>query len=183
MQQLLSQQLTQQLGVSPASSDAIGALRFPTDGALARVAQLRFGVDKGVLTQQEARELVCMQSEILRCNFHTAYEDEHIVAVAKPWDVLLSPDKSGPRWAGELSLRDWLKHEHPSTMTEDGSEVRLCHNLDFATSGVICAAKSREAANDVSRCFRDRTARKLCTCRQPACTRTCTYNVRAQGLC
>ena len=57
--------------------------------------------------------------------------------------------------------RDWLKQQHPETRTEGGDEVRLCHNLDFATSGVIVAAKSRAAADAVSRTFREREARKL----------------------
>jgi len=39
--------------------------------------------------------------------------------------------------------------------------VRTADNLDFATSGVLIAAKSHLAAADVSRCFRDRLARKV----------------------
>jgi len=39
--------------------------------------------------------------------------------------------------------------------------VRTADNLDFATSGVLIAAKSHVAAADVSRCFRDRLARKV----------------------
>ena len=39
--------------------------------------------------------------------------------------------------------------------------MRTADNLDFATSGVLIAAKSHVAAADVSRCFRDRLARKV----------------------
>ena len=39
--------------------------------------------------------------------------------------------------------------------------MRTADNLDFATSGVLIAAKSHLAAADVSRCFRDRLARKV----------------------
>lgn len=135
---------------------------MPSDGVAARCAQLHFGVSNGVITAEEANTLVHEQPEFLRCEYTVAYKDEHLVAVDKPWDALLSPDKRGPRWDGEVSLRDWLREAHPETMTEDGSgEVRLCHNLDFATSGVIVAAKSKVVANDVSRCFRERVARKL----------------------
>lgn len=127
----------------------------------ARLAQLSFGVERSILTADEARELIVEQPWLLSGEFATSYEDDHLVVANKPWDVHLGPDKGGqPRWAGERNLRDWLAHEYPSTTTPDG-EVRLCHNLDFATSGLICAATSRVAANDVSRCFRDRVARKL----------------------
>ena len=39
--------------------------------------------------------------------------------------------------------------------------MRTADNLDFATSGVLIAAKSHLAAADVSRCFRDRLARTV----------------------
>lgn len=151
------------LGVSPAAADRVMQLSaaYPESGVQGRLAQLRFGVSKSILSTDEAASLATEQPWFFECAFGTAYEDEHIVAASKPWDALLSSDASGPRWEGELSLRDWLKENHPSTTTEDGDEVRLCHNLDFATSGVIVAAKSRAAADAVSRTFREREARKL----------------------
>jgi 23S rRNA-/tRNA-specific pseudouridylate synthase len=39
-------------------------------------------------------------------------------------------------------------------------QVRLAHQLDFATSGVLLAALSRAAAAAAARCFADRTAVK-----------------------
>lgn len=153
------------LGVSRPDATAIldfaRAGDFPTDGASARLEQLHFGVSNGIVTEVEAAEMLQTQPELLCRRFAIAAESPHIVCAAKPHDVLLSPDKSGaPRWAGEVNLRDWLRGQRPTTATDEG-EVRLCHNLDFATSGVIVAATSREAANDVSRCFRERLARKL----------------------
>ena len=159
----VSDHLVRVFGASPLVAEHVAqvASSYPERGVSARLAQLRFGVDKSILSPAEASELVAEQPEFLECAFSSVYEDEHIVATNKPWDALLSSDAKGPRWDGELSLRDWLKQEHPDTMTEDGEEVRLCHNLDFATSGVIVAAKSRLAADAVSRAFRDREARKL----------------------
>ena len=61
-----------------------------------------------------------LSSRGFQCAFGTVHEDEHIVAASKPWDALLSSDASGPRWEGELSLRDWLKENHrqpPPTAT------------------------------------------------------------------
>ena len=144
-------------------ADYAAATAMPIDGALSRLSQLRFGIDSNIVTADEAAVLLRSQPELLRREFGVALETDSLVCAAKPCDTLLSPDKDGkPRWPGEVNLRDWLSREHPLTTTEDGSgEVRLCHNLDFATSGVIVAAKSKEAANDVSLCFRDRVARKL----------------------
>lgn len=151
------------LGMAAPSAAAVAhaASGFEEDGMRARLAQLRFGIDKEVLGRKEALDLVAEQPWFFSCAFGTAFENELVVATDKPFDTHLCRDEAGPRWDGELTLREWLKREHPATLTEDGAEVRTCHNLDFATSGVIVAAKSREAANDVSRCFRDRLARKL----------------------
>ena len=65
-----------------------------------------------------------------------------------------------PQWEGEIGLDAWLADEHPATCTPEGT-AWLCHNLDFATSGIIVAAKSSAAAGEVSRCFREREADKL----------------------
>jgi 23S rRNA-/tRNA-specific pseudouridylate synthase len=150
-----------ELGLHGVTAAAVAQHACGSSLSHARLAQLSFGVERSILTADEARELIVEQPWLLSSEFATSYEDDHLVVANKPWDVHLGPDKGGqPRWAGERNLRDWLAHEYPSTTTPDG-EVRLCHNLDFATSGLICAATSRVAANDVSRCFRDRVARKL----------------------
>jgi len=93
------------------------------------------------------------------------WQDSHVVAVSKPWDAQLAytcraDNEVGERWAGELTLRGYLEAHHTEVLNEKG-EVRLCHQLDFATSGLIVSAKSRESADAVARCFRDRVARKL----------------------
>jgi 23S rRNA-/tRNA-specific pseudouridylate synthase len=84
------------------------------------------------------------------------------VCAKKPWDVRLRLEGREPTWRGEIGLDDWLMEHHPATVTPDNKgTVWLCHNLDFATSGMIVAAKSKEAAGEVSRLFREREADKL----------------------
>lgn len=136
------------------------AQSLPADGVTARMAQLHYGVDHDVVTTEEARFILTEQPEFLRRTFSTALETPEIVAVNKPWDVRLSLDDNRPTWEGERSVQQYLLDAHPEVGTSEGT-VRLCHNLDFATSGVLVAAKSREAAADVSKCFASRTARKL----------------------
>lgn len=60
----------------------------------------------------------------------------------------------------EPSLHEWLVGTHPSVMTAAGT-TRVCHNLDYATSGVVACAKSEGAAREVGRLFEARKARKL----------------------
>ena len=149
-------------GLTPmaASKVAQRASSFSSAGVTARLAQLRFGVDSSIITSDEARTLVTEQPDFLQLDFRTAFEDNALVAVAKPWDARLKLDKVGERWDGELTLVKYLEDMHSEVLTDEG-EVRLCHQLDFATSGLIVSAKSRVAADAVARCFREREARKL----------------------
>lgn len=50
--------------------------------------------------------------------------------------------------------------DNNAQVTESGT-TRMCHNLDFATSGVLACAKSSAAAREVSSLFEARKARKL----------------------
>ena len=115
------------------------------------------GVAGGTTPPREASELVG-QPECLRREFSVG-ESDALVCVCKPWDLRLRLDKA-PQWEGEIGLDAWLADEHPATCTPEGT-AWLCHNLDFATSGIIVAAKSSAAAGEVSRCFREREADKL----------------------
>ena len=57
-------------------------------------------------------------------------------------------------------------------MTAAGT-TRVCHNLDYATSGVVACAKSEGAAREVGRLFEARKARMLRRlCRISAASRT-----------
>ena len=72
----------------------------------------------------------------------------------------------------EPSLHEWLVGTHPSVMTAAGT-TRVCHNLDYATSGVVACAKSEGAAREVGRLFEARKARMLRRlCRISAASRT-----------
>ena len=161
------------LGLSPNVIDTLCALvaerQWPMHGALSRVSQMQHLVDKGVLTQMEVPGLLESQPNFLQCEFRTAYEDHRLVATDKPFQARLhtmqssslSRDTSGPRWPGEATLHEHLQTSHPECIVSKTGHARLCHQLDFATSGLIVAAKSREAANSVMSSFKKRTARKL----------------------
>ena len=102
-----------------------GAAGMPLDGALARVSQLQFGVQNGIVSLHDATTMLSEQPECLRRDIRASLVTEAVVCVSKPYDVQMSLDKAGPRWSGEISVRDWLAAEHPETLTENG-EARLC---------------------------------------------------------
>ena len=108
-----------------------------------------------------------------------AHEDEHVACVDKPCDIRLSVPRGGAAWTGEegapggpwigpasglpcpeVTLHEWLKEQVPEVVTPSG-ELRLCHQLDYSTSGLIVATKSSAAARAVSGDFERRDARKL----------------------
>lgn len=138
------------------------------------MAQMLYGVSQGIISRHDALTIVRDQPEYMRLQVRVAYEDEHIVCLDKPCDLRLSLPPGGAAWSGEpwagpasgepcpeVTLRDWLLEHVPEVATDDGNEVRLCHQLDYATSGLIVAAKSPAAARAVSGAFERREADKL----------------------
>ena len=103
-----------------------GAAGMPLDGALARVSQLQFGVQNGIVSLHDATTMLSEQPECLRRDIRASLVTEAVVCVSKPYDMQMSLDKAGPRWSGEISVRDWLAAEHPETLTEKNGEARLC---------------------------------------------------------
>mmetsp|Transcript_3520 Transcript_3520/g.6740 ORF Transcript_3520/g.6740 Transcript_3520/m.6740 type:complete len:455 (-) Transcript_3520:153-1517(-) len=129
--------------------------------AISRLSQLCYGVEADVLTSQQACALVSRQPEYL-CRLPSIVaedEDLGVIAVNKPWDVRMS-NKDEPQWQGEISMQGWLGEARPATRSEEG-HVRFVHNLDFATSGVLLAATSHEAAAYLSLLFRERRCLKM----------------------
>ena len=165
------------LGLSTATADALALHAqqggMPLDGARARASQVLFGITEGIISGHEAATLLKEQPEYLRLDVSLAHEDEHLACVDKPCDVRLSVPKGGAAWTGEpwmgpasgvpcpeVTLHEWLKEHCPKVVTP-GGEVRLCHQLDYSTSGLIVAAKSSAAARAVSGDFERRDAREL----------------------
>ncbi|KAL1507862.1 hypothetical protein AB1Y20_007470 [Prymnesium parvum] len=137
--------------------DYLQSSGFEPAGAEVRLQQLSRGVDRRFIDRSSACRLLSEQPQLLRLGFATVYEDERLVCVDKPHDVMLR--LSGPE-DGEPSVHAWLCANHPSVVTAEGN-TRICHNLDFATSGVLVCAKHAAAAREVGHLFESRRARKL----------------------
>lgn len=85
------------------------------------------------------------------------YEDEHILAVNKPWGLMVhpAPGRTGPTLAGGLLARD-------ARLALVGERFRpgLVHRLDKDTSGVLITAKTEPALRGLAEAFSRRETRK-----------------------
>jgi 23S rRNA pseudouridine1911/1915/1917 synthase len=75
---------------------------------------------------------------IVDTNFGVLYEDEHMLVLDKPAPLAVHPVGA----YAELNLHSLLKKDPRWA----GQSMRFVHRLDAETSGVICAAKTEEAA-------------------------------------
>eukprot|EP00747_Dinoflagellata_sp_TGD_P093695 gnl/TRDRNA2_/TRDRNA2_165852_c0_seq10.p1 gnl/TRDRNA2_/TRDRNA2_165852_c0~~gnl/TRDRNA2_/TRDRNA2_165852_c0_seq10.p1 ORF type:complete len:467 (+),score=49.26 gnl/TRDRNA2_/TRDRNA2_165852_c0_seq10:176-1576(+) len=85
---------------------------------------------------------------------HVLWEDQGLVAVNKPWDMLIdfrnlssnmtrsmtASKRVGPQFTGERTVGCWFRDTYP------GQPVRFCNQLDRGTSGVMLAASTQQAA-------------------------------------
>eukprot|EP00611_Tribonema_gayanum_P025532 TRINITY_DN5836_c0_g1_i1.p1 TRINITY_DN5836_c0_g1~~TRINITY_DN5836_c0_g1_i1.p1 ORF type:complete len:352 (+),score=82.69 TRINITY_DN5836_c0_g1_i1:166-1221(+) len=95
---------------------------------------------------------------------HVVYEDEHIIAVAKPPGIVVQPMASQPR--GTL-LNGVLHHMVARGEVAAGDEVAaqgllqgVVHRLDRDTSGIVIVAKNLEASSTLSAMFKSRKVSK-----------------------
>ena len=112
-------------------------------------------------------QLVSMQEKII------LYEDQNYLSISKPADLRMD----GPKhvtlqkvllsWFptnSMLKIPECKRREFILTLSKwsdlKDNELRHCHQLDYATSGVLLFAKSKEAAAAACNSFQDRLAQK-----------------------
>lgn len=76
------------------------------------------------------------------------YEDAHLIAVEKPQNCPVQPDKTGT-----LSLMDRTKDHYEFMLGKPLSYLGLVHRLDRHTGGVVVFAKTPNAAKKLSAIF------------------------------
>lgn len=91
-----------------------------------------------------------------RRHFTVVYEDKAILVVNKEAGIL-SEDLSG-------KTRDTLEGEVNDYLRDKGERARLCHRLDFNTSGLVLLAKTRPALDEMNRLIRERLIHKTYRC-------------------
>lgn len=100
------------------------------------------------------------------------YESPYYVVINKPPDLrmdgpylstvhkLLTYWFPPPSIANEPNLLDRISSLHQHNSLKDNS-LRPCHQLDYATSGLLCLARTREAARFAIRQWEQRSVRKI----------------------
>eukprot|EP00977_Amphora_coffeiformis_P005539 scaffold1170_cov174-Amphora_coffeaeformis.AAC.23 len=106
------------------------------------------------------------------------YESPEYLALNKPADLRMDgqyeatvhklltywyPPPSLQKLKNEMWDEDWLReiskyHKHSD---HPDNELRPTHQLDYATSGVLLVARSRETAGHARKCFEERQTRKV----------------------
>ena len=84
----------------------------------------------------------------------TLYETDSYVAVDKPYDMRIDKQKNDD---GDPNLQDLVRASLPPAVRP---ELRHCHQLDYATSGVMLYATSKKAAAAAQICFQERRVQK-----------------------
>lgn len=91
-----------------------------------------------------------------RDGFRVVYEDGHIL-IADKKAGLLCEDKTG-------KVQDTLEEEVRAALAEKGETARLCHRLDYNTSGLVILAKDEESLAVMNAAIRDREVKKRYLC-------------------
>ena len=130
-----------------------------------RINYMRFLVDNDRMEGETVAQCVLRQPQSLERRFELVHECEQYSAVNKPWCVRLDTPRGWPgktrfteKYPGDLSVEDWLERKYVETGQWD--QVRFCHQLDNATSGVLLSAASKKAAGAAAKLFRERRAKK-----------------------
>ena len=136
----------------------------PQAETLRRLHHLNFIIEQGVYTFEEAMELISTQSRFLEMRFSFVHEDEDLLVMNKPSDVRMDvPQREGGerKWPTEFTCSDWL--DTRGLIDPPLDKKRFCHNLDSATSGILCVARNQAAAARVVDLFAKRQVQKECT--------------------
>ncbi|CAM9944665.1 unnamed protein product, partial [Discosporangium mesarthrocarpum] len=131
----------------------------PQGGLPARLAQIDFLVEQGVFKSSSSmRDYVTRMPWSLELDFQVVYEDERFLVINKPHGVRMNAGKEGLVFPAEVTCEGWVRSYLPELKA-----MRFCHQLDYATSGLLVIAKDRHAAGACSRLFQERLARKQYT--------------------
>lgn len=91
-----------------------------------------------------------LEQKDLGSELKTIFEDEHIVVLDKPAEMLSVPGK-----VDHISVLEILEMRYP-----DATGPLLVHRLDMATSGILIAAKTKEGHQYLQAQFIKKTAKK-----------------------
>lgn len=93
------------------------------------------------------------------------YSEKDLLIINKPHDLHIDGDKA------EYSVKSLVREQFPSfyvktklktthNQPNPNKKLRFCHQLDYATSGILCLAFTRQSCSKVGMCFINRTSKK-----------------------
>ena len=84
------------------------------------------------------------------------YEDNHIIVVVKPFNILSQGDSTGDK-----SIMDYIKEYIKNKYNKPGNVyLGLVHRLDRPVSGIMVFAKTSKAASRLSKYFNEHSIEK-----------------------
>jgi len=123
-----------------------------------RPAKPSYAVRPGEVIRVELPVLAADRLEPEDIPLEVLYEDEQVIAVNKPPDMVVHPS----RGHGSGTLANALLYHCKCRLSDAGGPLRpgVVHRLDRDTSGVILAAKTNPAHAELSRQFKERRVHK-----------------------
>lgn len=114
--------------------------------------------DRIVLYDSNAPE----SSEIIpqEMNLDIVYEDDHIIVVNKPVNMVVHPGSGNPDKTLINGIAWHLKRNNPGLDERALPRYGLVHRIDKNTSGLIVLAKSQKAMSDLAKQFFDHTVHR-----------------------
>ncbi len=132
----------------------IGSQRVTVDGVATKAAhRLRAGQRVSLVLPELPRNGPVPEDIPL----DVLYEDEHLVAINKPANMVVHPAKG--HWSGTLTSALAFRFDQLSTIG-GANRPGIVHRLDRETSGVIVVAKTDRAHFALGKQFEARTTRK-----------------------
>lgn len=90
-------------------------------------------------------------------NLEVLYEDNHIIAINKPVNMLVQPDTTG-----DASLEELVKHYIKEKYNKQGDVfLGVPHRLDRPVSGVILFARTSKALTRLNEMFKTKQIKKI----------------------
>eukprot|EP01006_Ploeotia_vitrea_P032009 TRINITY_DN64291_c0_g1_i3.p1 TRINITY_DN64291_c0_g1~~TRINITY_DN64291_c0_g1_i3.p1 ORF type:complete len:244 (-),score=15.21 TRINITY_DN64291_c0_g1_i3:37-768(-) len=110
-------------------------------------------------TKAESSDDTFARDEIARSvtadDFGVIFQTPELLIINKPNDVYIDGEHDNV----SLTVQTYVAQEHPKKL-ENGGKLRFIHQLDFATSGVLCLGFTRKATGRIGKCFEQRTTTK-----------------------
>lgn len=116
-----------------------------------------FKLKVGDIVEIEIPPVIALETPAEDMNLNILYEDEHLLAVLKPWGILTHPLHAGKGG----SLVSGLLHQCEFLSGINGvMRPGIVHRLDRCTSGVLIVAKEDQTHRKLQEYFSNRTIQK-----------------------